>query len=487
MSPSAGPWSFARVLVAAAATAAVLLPTAASSGPGSAEASGATPRAGLVALCSTDTFVRVGGLNESDQDVTIQLTETAANGKPTSILGSNASDQLRGIFPITIPANTRYAVTWSLPVPAIKNGVPRTGGDAWLHGTVGGGQFRDENGLTYQATGGTMGRNGQTCAPPATTTTSTTSTTTTTTTVTPDEPVPVPPKAVYSTINSRLARAAVDGDPDTWFVTQMAEWALPTWAWWVADLGEQVPLVELRWRLARTGAAESFRIEASADGRSWSTLATPDTARAETEERLALDTTARLVRFSFRSSEPTSQLGYLAEVSFFAAPGYSPGTQTGALSVATLRSNFETTVQPAVEAERRGDRYKVQTSARSSNSPVNSSRLPLDGKNSTAWRTAMTVAPGSGWTAYDLGEPVPLGEIRWKFSEIGFADAFRVQVSDDGKRWKTVATRTNAPAANSWQTAEVDVTARFVRFFFYNPNQDPDLGFLSEVRFYPPA
>ena len=126
-------------------------------------------------------------------------------------------------------------------------------------------------------------------------------------------------------------------------------------------------------------------------------------------------------------------------------------------------------------------------SARSSNSPVNSSRLPLAGKNSTAWRTSMTVAPGSGWTAYDLGEPVPLGEIRWKFSEIGFADAFRVQVSDDATKWKTVATRTNAPAANSWQSTEVEVTARFVRFFFYNPNQDPDLGFLSEVRFYPPA
>jgi hypothetical protein len=483
MSEAPSPWSFARVLVAAAATGAVLLPAAAASGPSTAQASNSTPRAGLVGLCSTDTFVRIGAVNESAKDVTIQLTETAPNGKPTSILGSNASDQLRGIFPITIPANSNYAITWSLPVPAIKGGVPRTGGDAWLHGTVGGGQFIDENGLTYQATGGTMGRNGQTCTPPATPTTPTT----TTTTAPSADPVPVAPKAVYSTINSRLARNAVDGDPTTSFVTQMAEWALPTWAWWVADLGEEVPLVEIRWRLSRADTAETMRIEVSTNGRSWTTVATPDDDEADTTEQLNIDTTARLVRFTFRNTAPIAQLGHLAEVLLVAAPGFRQGDAVAGPSVGSLRSNVETTVQPTVAAERRGDRYRVQTSARSSNSPVNSSRLPLDGKSDTAWRTSMSVAPGSGWTAYDLGEPVPLGEIRWKFSEVGYADAFRVQVSDNATTWRTVATRTNATEADAWQSTEVEVTARFVRFFFYNPNQDPDLGFLSEVRFYPPA
>jgi len=490
MSAPPSPWSFARVLVAAAAIGAALLPAAAASGPSTAQASSSTPRAGLVVLCATDTFVRIGGINEGAKDVTIDSTETAPNGKPTSILGSNASDQLRGIFPITIPANTRYAVTWSLPVPAIRDGVPRTGGDAWLHGTVGGGQFVDDNGITYQATGGTMGRNGQTCTPPSTTSTtssSTTSTTSTTATTMPsDEPVPVTPKAVYSTINSRLARHAVDGDPATSFVTQMAEWALPTWAWWVADLGEQVPLVEIRWRLNMADTAETMRIEVSTDGRSWTTVATPDDDAAGTTERLEVETTARLVRFTFRNTEPTSQLGHLAEVVLAAAPGFRPRDAVSGPSVGALRSNLDTTVQPAVAAEQRGDRYRVQASARSSNSPVRSSRLPLDGRADTAWRTSMSVAPGNGWTSYDLGEPVPLGEIRWKFSEIGYADAFRVQVSDDARTWTTVATRTNAPEADAWQRTEVEVTARFVRFFFYNPNQDPDLGFLSEVRFYPP-
>ena len=96
----------------------------------------------------------------------------------------------------------------------------------------------------------------------------------------------------------------------------------------------------------------------------------------------------------------------------------------------------------------------------------------------------MAVPPRTGWTAYDLGDAVALGEIRWKFATIGFADRFVVQSSPDGVHWSTFAKAGNAASANTWVSLTTTVTTRYIRFLFSNPNKDANVGYLSEVRFY---
>jgi uncharacterized protein YkwD len=117
--------------------------------------------------------------------------------------------------------------------------------------------------------------------------------------------------------------------------------------------------------------------------------------------------------------------------------------------------------------------------AQSSNS--NSGRYAYDGDPTTAWRSS-SVTPSSAWVRLDLGSVRALSEIRWRFSQIGSADQFTIQVSSDGASWQTLATRGNASSAGTWQTLAAGAAARYVRFNFANPNRDRRLGFLSEVQ-----
>jgi hypothetical protein len=105
-----------------------------------------------------------------------------------------------------------------------------------------------------------------------------------------------------------------------------------------------------------------------------------------------------------------------------------------------------------------------------------------DGDPATAWRTTGTNAPKSAWVRFDLGKKLTINEIRWQFSQIGSADQFKVQVSSNGSTWQTLATRGNAATAGAWEILATDVAARYVRFYFDNPNKDAKLGYLSEVQ-----
>lgn len=455
-----------------------------------------TYKAGLVTLCSTDTFVRIAGVNESPIPVTIGLTEKLSDGKPTNQLDGDSSDELLAIYPITIPPASKNVVTWDLPIPAHLKGRTRTGEDKAKHGSWTTERWIDENGLDYKGTGGAAQPNGSTCAQPVGTTTTTSTTTTTTVPVTtstststtvskPDpQPVRISPASLYSTSNSRLASRAGDGDTTTEFVTQMLDLSPPTWAWLNADLGENVPLVRIDWMWSMVGAADQFRIDVSIDGVTWSTVATPGEAPVGGWNSLQLNQQVRLVRFSFHNPNHDPQLGHLAEVRFFAASGFVATDHPTVLSAAEITSRAEVSVRPPTGSALSGGRYKAKRSARSSNSPESSSRLTLDGKVDTAWQTSMAVPPRTGWTAYDLGDTVALGEIRWKFSEIGFADKFVLQSSPDGVHWSTFAKAGNAASPNTWVSLTTTVKTRYIRFLFSNPNKDANVGYLSEVRFY---
>jgi hypothetical protein len=493
-------------LTAATAVATVAVPIAQTQA-----ASDKTYGAGLITLCSTDAYIRVAGVNESPLAVTITAQETG-KGTTVELLGPNSSDELRAVFPLVIPANSDGAVTWELRLPAHLNGAVRTGNDKNVHGSWLPKQWIDENGLSYKGTSGNTGSNGKTCAaaPTTTSTTSTsTSTSTTTTTTTPKAapttttsttstsststttstaPVPslvqVKPTALYSTSNSQVAALAGDGDPATEFVTQMNASAVPTWAWLNADLGESVPLARIDWVWSAASAADRFQIQTSTNGVSWTTVAQPTEAPVGRWNSVQVTQQARIVRFRFNNPNNDAQLGHLAEVRFFANAGFVPTAAPSVLVAAEITSRAEVAPTAATGIVMNGLRFKVRRSMRSSNSPTNSAHLTVDGATTTAWSTAMTVAPITGWTAYDLGGTAAIGEIRWKFSKIGFADKFVIQSSPDGIHWTTFAKGSNASAADKWVKLTTNTTTRYVRLLFSNPNKDPNIGFLSEVRFY---
>lgn len=469
-------------LTAATAVATVAVPIAQAQA-----ANDKTYEAGLITLCATDSYIRVAGVNDSPLAVTITPQETG-KGTAVELLGPNSSDELRAIFPLIIPANSDAVVTWDLSLPAHLNGNIRNGNDNNVHGSWLPKQWIDENGLSYKGTSGSTGSGGTTCTAAASTTTSTTSTTSTSTTTSPAPvPVQVKPASLYSTSNSQVAPLAGDGNPATEFVTQMDASATPTWAWLNADLGESVPLASVEWMWSAASAADRFQIQTSSNGIAWTTIAQPTDAPVGQWQSVQVAQKARIVRFRFSNPNNDAQLGHLAEVRFFASAGYVPTATPTALVAAEITSRAEVapTAESGVALNAAGTRFKVKHSMRSSNSPAKSAHLTVDGKPDTAWATAMTVAPISGWTAYDLGGSAAIGQIRWKFSKTGFADKFVIQSSPDGIHWTTFAKGSNASTADEWVKLTANTKTRYVRFLFTNPNKDANIGYLSDVRFYP--
>jgi hypothetical protein len=70
------------------------------------------------------------------------------------------------------------------------------------------------------------------------------------------------------------------------------------------------------------------------------------------------------------------------------------------------------------------------------------------------------------------------------FGVDGAADRWQLQISTDRRTWKTVAELGNAPAG-TWQSRSVGAKARYVRYFFLNPNGDAQIGGLAEIEIRP--
>lgn len=111
------------------------------------------------------------------------------------------------------------------------------------------------------------------------------------------------------------------------------------------------------------------------------------------------------------------------------------------------------------------------------------SAVAYDGDESTAWYTTKARTPVTGYVWFDLGEPRTISRIEFLFAQTGGADAVQIQVSDDREAWETVG-ELNSPSAGEWQSLEWAGSARYVRFWFTNPNGVPVLGYLAEVRVY---
>ena len=528
---------------------------------------GPLQRVDLSVVCLTAGALRISATNTSSLPVVVDATEAG--------LGASASDELRVIFPITVPALSKHTVTWDLPVPAHHDGLARRGLLRAFHGAWFSRRWTDENGLTYRSTGGIDLQQEPTCpaptvggpdasssndaptnaAPgsssPALTSTvsplfpapapvSTTAATAATPTATPlpthpptaapraptpalddtfdpDQPSPTPidsadpetgvgtpvgpttsvdrsalmevaPIGWASTTNSQLAGAAFDHSPDTFFATQMQDGAHPTTTWVSADLGRAVALSRIEWMWSTSSTADDAAIRVSVDGITWVLVHQLDHGNPGEWMGADVATTARFVRFTFRNPSRDPQLGYLAEIRVLAAPDAAGLAQVPGLPLVTYgrpapESGPVTLLVPSGQFPGGSQVTPVDT-RRSSNSPPNSSKRPIDGNPATAWATSMSVAPWSGWVSFDLGSLTRLRRIRWTIVDPQAADSYRVQVSVDGIRWQTVAVQTNPASANEWLTLPVDIETRHVRFYFRNPNLDANIGTIGEAQFF---
>ncbi len=126
-----------------------------------------------------------------------------------------------------------------------------------------------------------------------------------------------------------------------------------------------------------------------------------------------------------------------------------------------------------------GIALRIVNSGRTSNSVT--SLYAYDNDLATSWRTNSSTPPSSAYVWFDLGATKSIGTIKWLFAQTGYADALTIQASNDGVTWATLATPGGA-AAGTWQSLSTRVSARYVLFSFGNPNRDPQLGYLSEVR-----
>jgi len=167
-----------------------------------------------------------------------------------------------------------------------------------------------------------------------------------------------------------------------------------------------------------------------------------------------------------------------------ATPTRTP-TQPAATPTQPAATPTRTPTQPAATPTRTptaatgtGTPFRIVASGRTSNS--SSSLAAYDRKPTTAWITTATTPPSYAYAYFDLGSTKSIGAIKWQFAETGYADAMQIQVSTNRSTWTTIATSGNA-AAGSWQTLTQRTSARYVRFYFTNPNRDAKLGSLNEI------
>jgi uncharacterized protein YkwD len=121
----------------------------------------------------------------------------------------------------------------------------------------------------------------------------------------------------------------------------------------------------------------------------------------------------------------------------------------------------------------------IEAAGRSKNST--SSALAYDGDFTTAWATTAKRPPRSAYVWFDLGSVQNIGAIEWMFSQPGAADKFKIEISLDRESWTVVAAKSNG-VVNAWRSAQWHGRARYLRFSFTNPNRDPVIGYLAEVR-----
>lgn len=111
-----------------------------------------------------------------------------------------------------------------------------------------------------------------------------------------------------------------------------------------------------------------------------------------------------------------------------------------------------------------------------------SSSTVVDRDLATIW-TSATTTPREASVTVKLDRSRSIGKISWVWGLRYHGDRVRIEVSRDQVSWTQVATIANAPTGQ-WQTLEVNVYTKYIRFRFENPNRDKWVGGLAEIEIF---
>jgi uncharacterized protein YkwD len=156
----------------------------------------------------------------------------------------------------------------------------------------------------------------------------------------------------------------------------------------------------------------------------------------------------------------------------------NPDSDEGSYWALTFASLVDSAIEPCAGV---AVQIAVQSGGRSLNS--SNSNAAFDGDLTTSWSTTGEDIPRSASIWFDLGTSHDVTTIEWMFAKGGAADQFSIDISLDGETWETIALKGNG-SVRDWRSLKVDRSARFIRFYFTNPNGDAVLGHLAEVRIF---
>ncbi|MFG1864293.1 discoidin domain-containing protein [Microbispora bryophytorum] len=223
------------------------------------------------------------------------------------------------------------------------------------------------------------------------------------------------------------ASAAFDGNTGTRWSSAFSD---PQWI--QVDLGssQQVCKVVLSWETAR---AQTFKIQVSPDGSSWSD-ATATVSGVSGTQSLDVSATGRYVRM-YGLTRATAYGYSLWEFAVNVASG--GGTTCGTANVAQGR--------PA--------------SASSAENGASPASAAFDGNTGTRWSSAFS---DPQWIQVDLGSSQQVCKVVLSW-ETARAQTFKIQVSPDGSSWSD-ATATVSGVSGT-QSLDVSATGRYVRMY----------------------
>ncbi|MFC9930961.1 discoidin domain-containing protein [Streptomyces sp. NPDC127190] len=237
------------------------------------------------------------------------------------------------------------------------------------------------------------------------------------------------PATASSTENSGTpASAAVDGDTSTRWSSAASD---PQWL--QVDLGSNVTVsqVVLNWEAAY---AKAYKIQASADGTTWTDIYSTTTATGGSRT-LTVNGTGRYVRLY--GTTRATQYGYsLWEFQVYGTAGSGGtgcSTTNAALNKPTTTSSTENAGTPASAA--------------------------VDGNNGTRWSSA---ASDPQWLQIDLGTQQSICGVQLSW-EAAYGKGYQIQVSDDGTTWTTVYQTSTGAGATELLT--LTGSGRYVRMY----------------------
>jgi subtilisin len=292
--------------------------------------------------------------------------------------------------------------------------------------------------------------------------------------------VTAPYKLVASdaSVNSAASKYVRDRNLNTVWKTKRFRSGPPAEAWVWVDLGERKLIGNIRWVFGEYGIGDYFEIEGSNDRQSWSRITKRNGKPVGVWQEKVTSQTYRYVRFRFENPRNDLYLGGLAEVQIW------PPNTAPPLPGATSTPTPTRTATPTPTIPPNGN-YPMYGSSRSGNST--SPTAVWDGDLDTIWQTDGESVPSAAHVYVTIGSILPIGTIRWVYGAEGIGDSVTIRVSNDHHIWTDVHTAGNAPVGE-WQSVDfTDLNAKYVGWFFENPNQDPVIGGLAEVEIYPPG